>query len=394
MNTLYPLIFFGIPTQDILPKELLDRVNIERAKVYFGNTAGSLWALVLGLILADVLLYVFDVSHTAILLWSCVMLCLGVCVYLYETGVIKKGFCKKTLTHQVFVRLLIGFAIAWVWGFFAELMPNNSMIGYTLSFIAMSTFINIGMLSFSVLPMQYYLYCIGALIPLEIKLCYNFFIFNDSLYLILAAVFLLCQAVLLKRALTNSHTAIRAIILNEKLKDEIEKYTEAQEHIAFLAYHDHLTGVWNRHYIETYLESLSAQYDTTKKRFGVILIDINRFKPINDTYGHHYGDDLLVQFTQNLQAHLPANCLLARLGGDEFIVVCEEIESFQMLESNMLELKRVLDTTYTTNDITLKNSASVGCALFPLDAESLDELLHIADERMYKDKRIDHLLKN
>ena len=305
MNTFYPLVFFGIPIQEIPSKELMDRVNSERAKIYFSNTAGSLGALVLGVILADVLLYVFDVSHTAIFLWSCVMLCLGICVFVYEKGVIKKGFHHDLLAHQVLVRLIIGFAIACVWGIFTELMPNDSMIGYTLSFIAMSTLINIGMLSFSVLPMQYCLYCVGALTPLEIKLCYNFFGFNNSLYLILAAIFLLTESVLLKRALTNSHTAIRAIILNEKLKDEIQKYTEAQAHIEFLAYHDHLTHVWNRHYIETYLETSITLYDNSKKRFGVIIIDINRFKPINDTYGHHYGDDLLVQFTQNLQSHLP-----------------------------------------------------------------------------------------
>ena len=90
----------------------------------------------------------------------------------------------------------------------------------------------------------------------------------------------------------------------------------------------------------------------------------------------------------------PPNSLLARLGGDEFIVVCEEIESFQTLELYGLALKKALDTSYTLYDLALKNSASVGSALFPIDAENLDELIHIADERMYKDKRIDHLLKN
>ena len=88
------------------------------------------------------------------------------------------------------------------------------------------------------------------------------------------------------------------------------------------------------------------------------------------------------------------NFEFSRLSGDEFVVVCEEIESFQALELYGLALKKALDTTYTLHDLALKNSASVGSALFPIDAENLDELLHIADERMYKDKRIDHLLKN
>lgn len=392
MKTLAHFVFFGIPQQETLSPELISRVNIERAKVYFGNTTGSLRALTLGLILADTLLIVFHVSMISIALWSCVLLASGVWVYRYETSILKQGFCPKRLVHQVSIRLLIGFVIAWIWGFFAELMPCTSMIGYTLSFIAMSTFINIGMLSFSVLPMQYYLYCLGAILPLELKLCYNFVAYDDSLYLILAIIFLLCQLVLLKRALTNSHTAIRAIILNEQLKDEIQKYTEAQEHITFLAYHDQLTNVWNRHYIETHLRSLAARSETTQTRFGVILIDINRFKPINDTYGHHYGDDLLVQFTQNLQQYLTPQNTLARLGGDEFIIVCENASSLEDLEAYAQTLKQALNKTYTLHDVTLKNSASIGCALFPDDAQNINTLIHIADKRMYRDKRKDALL--
>ena len=113
----------------------------------------------------------------------------------------------------------------------------------------MSTFIHIGMLSFSVLPIQYLLYSVVALFFLEFTLITNYVYDADSFYILLGAVAFVCEGVLLKKAIINSKTAIQTIILNEQLKEEIQKYSDAQSRIEYLAYHDHLTGIWNRqHY--------------------------------------------------------------------------------------------------------------------------------------------------
>ena len=366
------------------------RVNLERSKIYFSNTKGSLNALFLGLFLAIVLLSFFNVPTPYIVVWAIALSSLGFVVYFYETAIIRAGFYQEKLAYQVLIRLLIGFCIALVWGFFAQLMPKESMLGYTLSYIAMSTFINVGMLSYSILPLQYLVYFIGALIPLEVKLCINFLASHDSFYLVLATVFFICEIVLLRKALINSKTAIQALILNEKLKDEISKHTEAQSHIEFLAYHDHLTGVWNRRYIESFLNELAYNTNLHQKHFGIMLIDINYFKPINDTYGHNFGDELLTCFAHHLQKQLPHNALLGRFGGDEFIIIFEKITSYQELETYGFEIKKALYQTYTINDITVNSSASVGWAIFPEDANDIETLINVADERMYEDKKLDH----
>lgn len=390
MSTLQNIIFFGIPHGEIHSLELKKRVNVERSKIYFENAIGTLSALFLGLILAIILLSFFKVHVVDILLWAIVLSGLGVVVFLYEKSVINEGFSKEIRTYEVLIRLLVGFCIALVWGFFAQLMPNDSMIGYTLSYIAMSTFINIGMLSYSVLPLQYFIYFAGALVPLEIKLGINYYTTNDTFYLILAAIFFLCEVVLLRRALINSKTAIQAIILNEKLKDEIQKHTQAQTHIEFLAYHDHLTGAWNRRYIELFLNKLLHSTQTQGKHFGVMLIDINYFKPINDTYGHNFGDELLSLFTQHLQSNLPKNAILGRFGGDEFIIIFENIASYQALEEHGHMLKKALFKTYTINHIAIDSSASIGWAISSKEINDIDTLIKTADERMYEDKKIDH----
>jgi len=390
MSALQKLLFFGIPHDTIHSKELRARVNLERSKIYFSNTKGSLNALFLGLFLAIVLLSFFNVPIPYIVVWAIALSSLGFVVYFYETAIIRAGFYQEKLAYQVLMRLMIGFCIALVWGFFAQLMPKESMLGYTLSYIAMSTFINIGMLSYSMVPLQYLVYFVGALIPLEIKLGINFLTLHDPFYLILAAVFFICEIVLLRKALINSKTSIQAIILNEKLKDEISLHTKAQTHIEFLAYHDHLTGVWNRRYIESFLNELVHMTSLRQHRFGIMLIDINYFKPINDTYGHNFGDELLTRFTHHLQNELPHNALLGRFGGDEFIIIFEKIASYQELEAYGIELKKALYQTYTINDITVDSSASVGWAIFPEEANDIETLINIADERMYEDKRLDH----
>ena len=390
MSTLQSIIFFGIPHDEIHSYELKKRVNVERSKIYFQNAIGTLTALFLGLILAIILLSFFKVHTVDILLWAIVLSGLGVVVFLYEKSVVNEGFSKEIRTYEVLIRLLVGFCIALVWGFFVQLMPNDSMLGYTLSYIAMSTFINIGMLSYSVLPLQYFLYCLGTLVPLEIKLGINYCTTNDTFYLILATIFFLCEAILLRRALINSKTAIQAIILNEKLKDEIQKHTQAQTHIEFLAYHDHLTGAWNRRYIEAFLNKLLHSSQTQGKHFGVMLIDINYFKPINDTYGHNFGDELLSLFTQHLQSNLPKNANLGRFGGDEVIIIFEDIASYQALEEHGHMLKKALLKTYTINNIAIDSSASIGWVISSKEISDIDTLIKTADERMYEDKKIDH----
>jgi len=390
MSRLQNLLFFGIPHDTICSKKLLTRVNLERSKIYFNNAIGTLVSLFLGLFLAIILLLFFKVSPLPILLWSIVLSTLGIVVFVYEKSVIQKNFDNEIRSSYVLTRLIMGSLIGLVWGFFAQLMPDDSMIGYTLSYIAISTFIHIAMLSYSVLPLQYILYLASALLPLEMKLGVTYYITHNPFYMILATIFFICEAILFRRALINSRTAIQAIILNEKLKDEIQKYSEAQTHIEFLAYHDHLTGVWNRRYIESSLQEQMQNITLQQKYFGIILIDINYFKSINDTYGHNFGDELLTRFTYHLQNNLPHNALLGRIGGDEFIIILQNLISYQALVTQGLELKKALFQSYTINDIEISNSASVGWAIFPEDASDIDSLMNVADERMYEDKEHDH----
>jgi diguanylate cyclase (GGDEF)-like protein len=389
MNLINSLIFFGAPSYKIESEALQNRINVERTKIYFQHTKMSFISLILGLSIGVILLTFFEVSWIFVLLWAITLLVFGLILFLYENSVKKQIFTSKNVVSYIGKRLAITFCIALIWGFFIQLMPDSSKLGYTLSYIAMSTFIHIGFLSYSIVPIQFLINFLGVLLPFELKLLNQYAKTNNSFFAILATIFVLCEGILFIKALVNAKTAIQAIILQEKLKDEISASSKAKKQIEYLAYHDQLTKVWNRHYIQMRLESLFCK----KKTFGIILLDINYFKKINDTYGHAFGDKFLIQFVQTIQPALPKNALLGRFGGDEFIVLFTECTD-ALLDHTKTTLKETLQKMYTIDEISMNGSTSIGTALYPKDGNDIEALIHFADKSMYDDKKIDHLQEN
>jgi len=389
MNLINSLIFFGAPSYQIKSEVLQNRINVERTQIYFQHTKVSFISLLLGLSIGVILLTFFEISWIFVLLWGMTLFVFGLLLFLYENSVKKQIFNSKNITSFIGKRLAITFCIALIWGFFIQLMPDSSKLGYTLSYIAMSTFIHIGFLSYSILPIQFLISFLGVLFPFELELLNQYSKTNDSFFAILAMIFILCEGILFIKALVNAKTAIQAIILQEKLKDEISASSEAKKQIEYLAYHDQLTKVWNRHYIQMRLESLFCE----KKTFGIILLDINYFKKINDTYGHAFGDKFLIQFVQTIQPALPQNTFLGRFGGDEFIILMEKCTD-TLLEQTKTKLKELLQKMYTIDEISMNGSTSIGTALYPKNAKNIEALIHFADKSMYDDKRIDHLQEN
>jgi diguanylate cyclase (GGDEF)-like protein len=389
MNLINSLIFFGAPSYKIESEALQNRINVERTKIYFQHTKMSFISLILGLSIGVILLTFFEVSWIFVLLWAITLLVFGLILFLYENSVKKQIFTSKNVVSYIGKRLAITFCIALICGFFIQLMPDSSKLGYTLSYIAMSTFIHIGFLSYSIVPIQFLINFLGVLLPFELKLLNQYAKTNNSFFAILATIFVLCEGILFIKALVNAKTAIQAIILQEKLKDEISASSKAKKQIEYLAYHDQLTKVWNRHYIQMRLESLFCK----KKTFGIILLDINYFKKINDTYGHAFGDKFLIQFVQTIQPALPKNALLGRFGGDEFIVLFTECTD-ALLDHTKTTLKETLQKMYTIDEISMNGSTSIGTALYPKDGNDIEALIHFADKSMYDDKKIDHLQEN
>lgn len=159
--------------------------------------------------------------------------------------------------------------------------------------------------------------------------------------------------------------------------------------VAHIAYHDILTGLPNRLLISDRLNQALAQAERSEQMLVVCYLDLDGFKPINDTFGHHVGDRLLVEIAKRMEESVRINDTIGRLGGDEFVMLLTDIES---IEEYQIILQRVIaainEPVILDGFNPVKVGASIGITLFPSDNSDPDTLLRHADQAMYQAKKL------
>jgi diguanylate cyclase (GGDEF)-like protein len=153
----------------------------------------------------------------------------------------------------------------------------------------------------------------------------------------------------------------------------------------YLAYHDWLTGLLNRRLLEDRLQQALARADREGTKIAVLLIDLDRFKEINDTFGHRTGDLALQQVAMRLAGRIRASDTLARSGGDEFTVV-SHIANIHDAEVLALALESALVAPLEVEGQLIHTGLSIGVALYPDQGRNRDELCAAADRAMYAAK--------
>ncbi len=160
----------------------------------------------------------------------------------------------------------------------------------------------------------------------------------------------------------------------------------AEEHRAHLALHDMLTGLPNRALLAENMRHAIEECATTDSKAALLLVDLDRFKVINDTRGHQTGDMLLRQVAERINGALGANELAARIGGDEFALILRNIESIEDVSHRCQALLTQIGRPYSLGGVDQLIGASIGIAIIPDDGNSPDELLRVADLAMYEAK--------
>ena len=151
-------------------------------------------------------------------------------------------------------------------------------------------------------------------------------------------------------------------------------------------YTDHLTGIYNRKRLDKYMED-RVKNQGAQRPFGGILIDVDDFKEINDTYGHGHGDVVLREIAQMLRSCLRNNDFIARYGGDEFFIVVDT-GSRRVLEEIIRRIQRCLEKLNASEELNLPVSLSMGYDLYdPKSGQSVEEFQKSIDTRMYDIKR-------
>jgi diguanylate cyclase (GGDEF)-like protein len=149
---------------------------------------------------------------------------------------------------------------------------------------------------------------------------------------------------------------------------------------------DLLTDIHNRFSLDRYLQVCIAEAHQTASVFGLIYIDLDEFKQVNDLYGHQAGDAYLQEVTARMKRQLRSADMLARLGGDEFAVLTPDVRSRSDVEEISLRLQRCFVDPFVIEGHRLQGAVSIGIALYPRDGVTRDALLNAADAAMYKAK--------
>jgi diguanylate cyclase (GGDEF)-like protein len=159
------------------------------------------------------------------------------------------------------------------------------------------------------------------------------------------------------------------------------------EHNKYLALHDELTGLPNRRLFQDRLANALERARRTGSQAALLLLDLDHFKQVNDTVGHHIGDELLKHVSRLFLTRVRRSDTVARTGGDEFSVVLEEPVSRADAMLVARTLTQLLEHPILLEGNTLHIGASVGVAVFPEDAGDAEALCIAADVRMYASKR-------
>jgi diguanylate cyclase (GGDEF)-like protein/PAS domain S-box-containing protein len=160
---------------------------------------------------------------------------------------------------------------------------------------------------------------------------------------------------------------------------DLTEHQLAQEKIYHLAHHDSLTGLANRFMLNLRLQTLLHEAALRQSALALMFIDLDHFKKINDSLGHHVGDQLLAQAGARLQQLLPQAAVLARLGNDEFIIVLQDMGSDQDIGALAQSTIDAMRVPFQVNGQRLQSGASIGISRFPNDGADADTLLRHAD---------------
>lgn len=166
---------------------------------------------------------------------------------------------------------------------------------------------------------------------------------------------------------------------------DISMQKDYETKLEFYAYHDPLTGLPNRRYFQEALEKALSDYHSKGNNFAVLLLDIDKFKGINDKWGHETGDAVIREFGNRLKAGIYKEDLAARLGGDEFIILLPGIDSVKSASLVMNKIRQAMMLTWELDDIVLSVSTSIGMTM-PHVESTLSSILKEADKAMYEEK--------
>ncbi|WP_448534929.1 GGDEF domain-containing protein [Pseudothermotoga sp.] len=188
------------------------------------------------------------------------------------------------------------------------------------------------------------------------------------------------NSIIMAKVLAN----VLGIIFNRlELENQLREKNQLLE---YMSYHDTLTNLPNRRLLEEFAEKMLTLAKRENKPLSILFMDLDKFKPINDVYGHQVGDEVLKLVARRLEKFARSSDTISRFGGDEFVISaydCSKKDAKAFAE----RLIKAIEEPMKIDQLMLQLSASVGIATFPEDGDELTKLIRVADERLYMAKK-------
>lgn len=166
---------------------------------------------------------------------------------------------------------------------------------------------------------------------------------------------------------------------------DISKYKNIEKALTYKATHDGLTDLYNKMFFLDNLKQIFTQYKADRKpRFAVVFADLDRYKVINDKYGHVFGDKYLQKIAERFKSCSRTEAMVARFGGDEFVMILENVENFNKLEKFLKRFIKCFKNSITIKNIKLNPSTSIGAAIVRKEFQNYKDILNEADVELYR----------
>mgnify|MGYP000075882317 CR=1 FL=1 len=196
-----------------------------------------------------------------------------------------------------------------------------------------------------------------------------------------SAVFYVLLIALISSGFIVSIRGFKSINLLILEQDEYEKKIKYQAH------YDSLTGLPNRLLALEQLDRITHDADRQKHKVGILFIDIDHFKTINDTLGHESGDQLLIESGERFKQSVRSNDIVGRLGGDEFIIILGQVHDVYDIRQTAKKLVQVMSEPFVIDNRKMLFTISIGISIYPEDGVSAANILRNADMAMYDSKK-------
>lgn len=299
-----------------------------------------------------------------------------------------KTKCNRKLYHMLWIRFYAGMLTAASFGSSPFIFrTGTNSINIVLTFLILTCIISLVIISNPIFPEYFITYLICALVPQILFFILNRTTMDAGLGNILILLGCLGPAIFIPKALLMSGIAASEVQNQISLHIEIVNHIKAKQLIEKQALQDDLTGIANRRKFVAHANQEIARAKLDKYCLGIVYLDLNRFKPINDCYGHQFGDEVLKTIAKRLAKQCSDGDLVARMGGDEFCLILSNDTNRQSFECRSKEFQASIRQPVLVQEHQFNVDASSGIAIFPQDGDNLDLLLKIADSRMYSCKR-------